>query len=117
MSEWFNSFILEPKANCKLWFYKDPASLNRVLFRPVQRGPILYNIPSRLAGIKYLSFFETISGYHNHKLDEQSLSCFFGRYRYTHLLFAVMPAGDMFQRMYDKIFQEYARYLVLLMTL
>ena len=40
-SEWCNSFVLVLKANGKVWLCLDLARLNKVLIKPVHRGPIL----------------------------------------------------------------------------
>ena len=58
-----------------------------------------------------MSIINASSGYHNLNLDKQSLfvttfACPFGRYRYKHLPFGAVPAGDMFQCKIDKIFND-----------
>ena len=50
-------------------------------------------------------------GYHNLWLDMQSsyltmFTCLFGRYCYKHLPFGAAPAGNMFQRKIDEIFND-----------
>ena len=55
-----------------------------------------------------MSIIDVCSGCHTLKLDMQSsylttFACLFGRYRYKHLLFGAVPAGDMFQCKIDKI--------------
>ena len=61
-------------------------------------------------GIKYLTFIDAISGYHNLKLHEMSylttFSCPFGRYRYITLHFGAAPAGDVFQKKMNKLFSS-----------
>ena len=58
-----------------------------------------------------MSIINASPGYHNLKLDMQSLylttsACPVGRYRYKHLPFGAKPAGDMFQHNIDKIFND-----------
>ena len=58
-----------------------------------------------------MSIIDASSGYHNLKLDTQSsylttFSCPFGRYHYKCLPFGAVPAGYMFQRKIDKIFND-----------
>ena len=58
-----------------------------------------------------MPIIDVSSGHHNLKLDMHSSSltiftCPFGRYRYKHLLFGAVPAGDMFQCKFDKIFND-----------
>ena len=58
-----------------------------------------------------MSIINASTGYHNLKLDMQSsylttFSCPFGRFCYKHLLFGAVPAGDVFQRKIDKIFND-----------
>ena len=58
-----------------------------------------------------MSIIDTSSGYHNLKLDTQSsnltkFACLFGRYCFKCLLFGAAPAGDMFQRKIDEIFND-----------
>ena len=86
MSEWCNSFFLVPETNGKVWLCLDPVRLNKVLIRPMNRGPTLKNISPRLVGVKYLTLIHASLGYHNLKLDGQSyltsFFCPFCRYRY-----------------------------------
>ena len=70
MSEWCNSFVLVPKVNGKVWLCLDPVRLNKVLIRPMHRGPTLNGIVPMLAGVKYLASIDTSLGYHNLKLDD-----------------------------------------------
>ena len=58
-----------------------------------------------------MSIINVSSGYHNLRLDMQSsyltiFTCPFGRYRYKHLPFGAVPAGNMFQCKIDKIFND-----------
>ena len=58
-----------------------------------------------------MSIIDASWGYHNLKLDKQSpylttFACPFGRYRYKHLPFGAVPAGNTFQRKIDKIFND-----------
>ena len=74
----------------------------------LQRGSTLNYILLRLAGVRYLTLIDVHSGYHNLKLDEQSLylttlSSPFGRYRYTLWPFGVTSVGDMFQKEIEKL--------------
>ena len=101
-----NSSLLVPKANGKVWLCLDPARLNKVLIRPIHRGPTLNDILLRLAGVKYLTLINAYLGYDNLHLDEQSsyltiFSCLFGRYRYIWLPFGVMQGDGMFQEKID----------------
>ena len=72
-SECCNGFILVWKANGKVWLFLNPARLNKVLIRPIHRGPTPNDILPRLAGVKYPTLVDISSGYHNLKLDEESL--------------------------------------------
>ena len=61
--------------------------------------------------MQYMSIISVSSGYHNLKLDMQSsylttFACLFGRYRFKHLLFGAVPAGNMFKHKIDKIFND-----------
>ena len=71
MSERYNSFVLVPKANGKVHLCLDPVRPNKGLIRPIYNGPSLSDILLRVAGIKYLTFIDVNSGYHNQKLDKQ----------------------------------------------
>ena len=100
-----------PKANGKVQLCLDPARSNKVLIRPVHRGPTLNDILVRLAGVKYLKLIDASSGYHNLKLDEPSsylttVSFPFAKYRYRRLPLGLAPASDMLQRRIDKLFNE-----------
>ena len=58
-----------------------------------------------------MSIIDANSGYHNLQLDMQSsylttFACLFGRYCYKHLPFEVVPAGNMYQRKINKIFND-----------
>ena len=58
-----------------------------------------------------MSINDVSSAYHNLMLDMQSsyltmFSCLFVRYHYKHLPFRAAPAGDMFQRKIDEIFND-----------
>ena len=101
-SEWYNSFVLVPKANCKVRPCLDPAKLNQALIRPVHRGLTLNDILPKLNNVQYLLLLDVSSVYHNLQLDEKSsylttFTCHFGRYRYKQLPFGAAPAGNMFQ--------------------
>ena len=79
--------------------------------RPIHRGPMLNDILLKLNIVQYMSIINENSGYHNLKLDKQSLylttfACPFGRYRYKQLSFGAAPAGDMFQCKIDKMFND-----------
>ena len=63
--EWFNSFVLVPKANGKVRLCLDPVRLNQALMRPVHRGPMLNNIIPRLNNVKYMSIIDASLGYIN----------------------------------------------------
>ena len=111
MSEWCNSFALVPKANDDIWLCLNPFWLKKVLLRPVKRGSTLNDILLKLSGIKYLTPIDASSGYNNLKLDMQSsylttFSCPFSGYRCIWLPFGMAPAGDMFQRKIDKLFNR-----------
>ena len=87
IAEWFNSFVLVPKANGKGRLCLDPARLNQALITPVHRGPTLNAILPKLNDVKYLSIIDVSSCYHNLKLDEKwscltTFACPFGHYRY-----------------------------------
>ena len=69
-SEWYHSFELVSKSNGKVQLCLDPARLNKVLIRPVQRGLMLRNILSRLTDIKHPTLRDAGSGYHDQKPDE-----------------------------------------------
>ena len=102
-SEWYNSFMLVPKTNGKVKLCLDPARPNFVLIRPI------CSILPRLAGIKYFTFKDVSSGYHNLKLNDKSsyiktFSCPFGTYQYVGLLFGASLVGDMFQKKIDELF-------------
>ena len=109
--EWFNSFVLVPKANGKVRLCLDLARLNQALIRPVHRGPMLNDTLPGLNNVKYMSIIATSLGYHNLKLDEKSLylttfTCPFGQYQYKQLPFRAVPASNMFQCKIDKIFSD-----------
>ena len=75
------------------------------------KGTPLNGILPKLNNAKYLSLIDVSSRYHNLKLDEISsyltmFTCQFGRYRYKCLSFGAAPAGNMFQRKTDKIFND-----------
>ena len=58
-----------------------------------------------------MSIIDASSGYLNLKLDKQlsyltTFACLFGRYRYKHLPFGAVLAGDMFQCKIDEIFND-----------
>ena len=73
MSEWCNSLVLVSKANGKVWLCLDSARFNKVLIRLGHRGPTLNDILPRLTGVKYLTLINASMGYHNLKVNEQSL--------------------------------------------
>ena len=107
--EWYNSFVLVPKANGKVRLCLDLVQLNQALIRPGHRGLTLNDILPRLNNIQYMLIIDVSSGYHNLKLDKQSwylttFSCPFGRYWYKHLPFGTVPAANMFQCKIDEIF-------------
>ena len=82
-----------------------------MLIRLIHRGPTLNNIPPKLNNVQYMSIIDVSSGYHNLKLDKQlsyltMFACPFGKYRYKHLPFGLVPAGDMFQYKIDEIFND-----------
>ena len=111
MTEWCNSFVVVPKANGKVWLCLDPVQLNQALIRPIHRGPTLNNILPKLNNAQYMSIIDVSSGYHNLKLDKQlsyltMFACQFGRYRYNHLPFRAVLAGDMFKHKIDEIFND-----------
>ena len=64
-SEQSNHIMLVPKVNDKVRLCLDPAWLNKVLIRPIHRGPTLNDILPRLAGVKHLTLIGVSSGYHN----------------------------------------------------
>ena len=111
MAEWCNIFVLVPKANGKVRLCLDLARLNQALIRPIDRGPTLNDILPKLNNVKYMSIIDASLRYHNLQLDTKSsyvttFACPFGRYRYKHLPFGTVPAGDMFQHKIDKIFND-----------
>ena len=74
VSEWYNNFVVVPKANGKVRLCLEPAQKNPVLIRPVHRGHTLNDILLKLNKVQYLSLIDASSGYHNLCLDEKS-SC------------------------------------------
>ena len=57
----WNSFILVAKANVKVQLCLGPARLNKVLIRPVHRGPTLNDILPRLAAcVKYITLIDAV---------------------------------------------------------
>ena len=74
MVEWCNSFVLITKPNGKVRLYLNLVRLNQALITPVNRGPIviiLHDIFPKLDNVKYVSFIDTSSSYHNLKLGER----------------------------------------------
>ena len=71
-AEWCNSFVLVPKANCKVRLCLDLVRLNQMLIRPLHRGPMLNNISPKLNNVQYMSIIDACSGYHNLRLDKKS---------------------------------------------
>ena len=65
------TFVLVPNANGKVRLSLDLAWLNKVLTRPIYRGPTFNNILPRLAGVKYLMLIDASLVYQNVKLDKQ----------------------------------------------
>ena len=66
---------------------------------------------SKLTGVKSLILIDASSRYHNINLDEKSsylttFSCSFSRYQYIRLSSGPVPAGDMFQKMIDGLFND-----------
>ena len=111
MAEWCNSFVLVPKSNSKVWLCLDPVQLNQALIRLIHRGLTLNDILLKLNNVQYMSIMDASLGYHSLKLDKQSsylttFACPFCRYRYKHLPFRAVLAGDMFQHKIDKIFND-----------
>ena len=104
-SEWCSRFILGLKANGKVQLCLYPARLNKVLLRPMHRGPTSNDILPRLEGVKCLTLIDLSSGYHNLQLDEQS-SYVTTFYRCIRLPFGVAPMGDMFQKKIDEFFSS-----------
>ena len=85
MAEWFNSFVLVPKANGKIRLCIDLAQLNQALIRPIHRGPTLKDILPWLNNVKYMSIIDASLEYHNLQLHTKSsylttFMCPFGRY-------------------------------------
>ena len=111
MAEQCDTFVLVPKANGKVWLCLNPVQLNQALIRPIHRGPMLNDILSKLNNVQYMSMIDASLGYHNLNLDKQlsyltTFVCLFGRYRYKHLPFRAVLAGDMFQHKIDKTFND-----------
>ena len=50
-AEWWNSFVLVPKANFKVWLCLDPVQINQALIRLIHRGPTLNDILHRLNNV------------------------------------------------------------------
>ena len=67
-SEWYNSFVLLPKANGKVKVCLDPARVTKLLIKPVHRGPTLNNILPRLTGVNYFTLIDPNSSYHNFRI-------------------------------------------------
>ena len=112
-SERCNSFILVPKVNGKVRLCLDPPRLNKVLIRPVPRGPTLNNILQRLEGMKCLLLMDASLGYYNLKLDEKILYlttfwCPFFRYWYIWLPFEAAP---LFQKKIHNTTQQHAKHI------
>ena len=85
------------------------------------RDPTLNNILPKLNNVQYMSIIDASSGYHNLKLDKQSsylttFACPFGRYRYKHLPFGAVPAGDCFNVKLMKFLRTCLMYLLLQTT-
>ena len=53
-SEWYNRFVLVPKANGKVRLCLDLSCLNQALIRPIHMGPTLNDILPKLNNAKYL---------------------------------------------------------------
>ena len=111
MAEWYNSFVLVPKANGKVRLCLDPARLNQALIRPILKGPTLNNILPRFNNVKYMPIIDVSLGYHNLQLDTKSsylttFACPFGRYQYKCLPFGAAPVGNMFQCKINEIFND-----------
>ena len=109
-SEWCNSFILVPKAKGKVSLCLNLVQLHKAFITSIHRGSTVSDILSKLTGLKYLMMIDTSSRYHNLKLDEKSylitVSCPFGKYQYIRLPFGAAPAGNMFQKKIDELFND-----------
>ena len=108
-SEGHNSFVLVPKANGKFRLCLDPVQLNKVLIRPIHRGPTLKDIMPKPTGVKFPMLIDSSSGYYNEKHNDKTsyLTIFaypIGRYQYERLPFGDETAHDMFQKI-DKLYQ------------
>ena len=55
MAEWCNSFVIIPQLNGTGCLCLDPMRLNQALMRPVQRGPPINYILSKLINVCYMT--------------------------------------------------------------
>ena len=71
ISEWYGSFVmvLDSVVRCSCAWTK-PYLIIKAVMRPMHRGPILTDILSKLACVKYLMSIDASSGYDNLKVEE-----------------------------------------------
>ena len=55
-AEWYNNFVLVPKPIGKVRLCLDPLRLNQTLVWPVNRGPTLNDICTKLNNVKYIAY-------------------------------------------------------------
>ena len=76
----------------------------------------IHNTPPKLTNVQYIIINDASLGYHNLKCGRKSsylatFECQFGMSRLTRLPFGKVPAGDMFHRKIDEIFEALQMYL------
>ena len=109
-TDWLHPIVVVPKKTPgEVRLVVDPSKLNQHIKKPIStQAPPWEKVRKIPSGMRYLAVFDSLKGYFQIELDEQSkdLTAFltpFGRYRYNRLPMGYCISSDIFDSHYGKI--------------
>ena len=116
-TDWVSSMVIVHKPDGAVRVCIDPFHLNKAIKRQHYPMNTIEEITAKLAGAKFFTKLDAVSGFWQIPLDEKSSRlCTFntpwGRFRFCRLPFGIADASEVFQRLMCEHFSENAEVVV-----
>lgn len=110
-TEWVNPLVITKKKDGSLRLCLDPSNLNNNILREHHHVPTFEDLCSNMAGASVFSTLDADKAFWQIKISERSsyyltFSTPYGRYRFKRMPYGIVSATEVFQRIFQLIFED-----------